>query len=263
MNIQEITAALETWAPVKLAESYDNAGLIVGHPLMTATGTLVNLDLTEEVIEEAKKKGLNLIVTHHPIWFAARKRLNSEDYVSRCIVAAIKADIALYAIHTNLDAVRDGVNAVIASRLGLQAVRFLKPGPEGSAPVPGGMGMIGTLPQPMKKADFLAFVKETFGCGGIRYADFPGEMISQVAVCGGSGSFLTGEALRQGADAFVTADITYHKFFDNENRLLLLDIGHYESEQFTSELICTYLSEKFPNFAVHLSGIYTNPVKYF
>ncbi len=126
-----------------------------------------------------------------------------------------------------------------------------------------GAGMIGKLAAPMAKADFLAHVKEAFDCGGIRYADCPGEVIETVAWCGGSGSFLTKAALRAGADAFVTGDITYHKFFDNEDRMLLLDIGHYESEQYTSELIYGFVKENFVNFAVHLSDIKTNPVKYF
>jgi putative NIF3 family GTP cyclohydrolase 1 type 2 len=84
-----------------------------------------------------------------------------------------------------------------------------------------------------------------------------------VAVCGGAGSFLTGAAIAGGADAFVTADITYHKFFDNEDKLLLLDIGHFESEQYTSELILQFITEKFPTFAVYLSETPTNPVKYY
>ncbi|MEM6264083.1 MAG: Nif3-like dinuclear metal center hexameric protein, partial [Bacteroidota bacterium] len=110
---------------------------------------------------------------------------------------------------------------------------------------------------------FLHLIKGTFHSGGVRYADFPGNFIQRVAVCGGAGSFLTRQALKKGADAFVTGDITYHKFFDNENRMLLMDIGHYESEQFTSDLIYSFLSKKFPNFAVRLSEVYTNPVKYF
>ncbi len=125
-----------------------------------------------------------------------------------------------------------------------------------------GAGLIGRLAEPMEKGDFLRLVKETFECGGIRYADAPLDRISRVAVCGGAGSFLSRDALAHGADALVTADITYHKFFDNEGRLLLLDIGHYESEQYTSELIVSYLSNIFANFAVHLSKVQTNPVRY-
>jgi putative NIF3 family GTP cyclohydrolase 1 type 2 len=126
-----------------------------------------------------------------------------------------------------------------------------------------GSGMIGSLPAPLSRTDFMAMVKKTFHCGGIRYADAPVETVRKVAWCGGAGSFLIAAARRAGADAFITGDITYHKFFDNEDEMLLLDIGHYESEQFTSELIYDYLSKKFVNFAVRLSKLKTNPVQYY
>lgn len=364
MKYKSIQKALHQWAPSSLAESYDNVGLIVGDPETECTGVLINLDVTEDLLDEAVAKGANLVLTHHPIWFGPRKRLNGEDYVSRIIIKAIKHDIGLLACHTNLDNVRHGVNAEIGRRLGIKSPSILSPKRdlvlklstyvplaqrmalldalfaagagrignydraafavdgegtfrplEGAQPAIGevgrqewvaesmvevvfpaflkgqvigalhaahpyevpayqvvstqnayeevGSGMVGKLASPMKKADFLSLVKEAFDCGGIRYADYPGEMIERVAWCGGAGSFLTGAALRSGADAFVTGDITYHKFFDNENKMLLLDIGHYESEQFTSDLIYKFMSEKFPNFALHLSEIRTNPVKYF
>jgi dinuclear metal center YbgI/SA1388 family protein len=262
MTVQDIATALETWAPPPVAESYDNVGLLVGRPDMNVSGLIVNLDMTEAVVDEAVERGANLVVAHHPIWFSARKRLNGEDYVSRTLIKAIKQDIALYACHTNLDNVRNGVNAQICRRLGLERATFLQP-KVGSPEETYGSGMIGYLPQKMEKMAFLEKVSHLFHCGGIRYADFPGQVVHKIAVCGGAGSFLTREALAQGADAFVTADITYHKFFDNEARMLLLDIGHYESEQFTSELIHAYLSEKFVNFVVHLSKVNTNPVRYY
>ena len=263
-SFREIAAVLEEWAPAPIAESYDNVGLLVGNPDQEATGVLINLDMTEAVVEEAKAKGINMVVAHHPIWFSGRKRLNGEDYVSRTIISAVKNDIGLYAIHTNLDNVRTGVNQRIADKLGLVERSFLKAkketSPDGEEI---GSGMIGNLPAPMKTEDFLAKVKKEFKAGGIRYAEGNGRLIHRVACCGGSGSFLTAEALRKGADAFVTADISYHKFFDNEGDILLMDIGHYESEQFTSELIHEFLSQKFINFAIRLSEVKTNPVKYF
>lgn len=261
MTIQDIATLLETWAAPAAAESYDNVGLLVGIPSQTLTGILINLDVTESLIEEAKSLGVNMIVTHHPIWFMPRKKLNGEDYVSRIIMSAIKNDIALYACHTNLDNVRTGVNRKIADKMGLQGLSFLQ---EKKSFLPElGSGMIGNLAESMSKEAFLQHIKDTFQCGGIRYADAPLDNIQKVAVCGGAGSFLISQAMSQGADALVTADITYHKFFDNENKLLLLDIGHYESEQFTSELIYDYLLEKMPELPVFLSKILTNPVKYF
>lgn len=263
-TLREIASELEKWAPPPIAESYDNVGLLVGNPDQEVTGILVNLDMTEEVVEEAISKGLNMVVAHHPIWFSGRKRLNGEDYVSRTIIKAVKHDIGLYAIHTNLDNVRSGVNRRIAEKLDLVEVEFLQEkkgvyaGEEGI-----GSGMMGKLKEAMHTEAFLTYVKETFQADGIRYAKGDGRMIEQVAICGGSGSFLTGVALRKGADAFVTADITYHKYFDNEGKLLLMDIGHYESEQFTSDLIHEFLSQKFSNFAIRLSEVRTNPVSYF
>lgn len=255
---------MEEWAPTPIAESYDNVGLLVGNPEQEATGVLINLDMTEEVVEEAKARGINMIVAHHPIWFSGRKRLNGEDYVSRTIISAVKNDIGLYAIHTNLDNVRTGVNQRIADKLGLEERSFLKAKREASPKGEEiGSGMIGNLSAPLNTEEFLALVKERFQAAGIRYAAGDGRMIQRVACCGGSGSFLTAEAIKKGADAFVTADITYHKFFDNEGDLLLMDIGHYESEQFTSELIHEFLSQKFTNFAIRLSEVKTNPVKYF
>jgi dinuclear metal center YbgI/SA1388 family protein len=336
MKIKDIARNIEAWAPTALAESYDNVGLLVGDPEAEATGVLINLDVTEALIDEAKALGINMIVTHHPIWFTGIKRLIGDSYVSRIILKAIKADIALYACHTNLDNVQTGVNRMIGERMGitdmrilsakreqllqlvvyaaddalvllteairaaggrnlhsislgdgvqgrlecivpayfkstvLQALRQVQPGvepvfhlmPTLDSDVETGSGMIGNLPQALPKADFLAMVKERFGCGGIRYADAPKELIGRVAWCGGAGSFLIGNAIGARADAFVTGDITYHKFFDNEDKLLLLDIGHHESEQFTSNLLHAHLSKSFPTFAVRLSDIKTNPVKY-
>jgi dinuclear metal center YbgI/SA1388 family protein len=334
MKVKDIARALEQLAPPSLAESYDNVGLLVGLPDRTVTGVLVTLDVTEEVLAEAVAKGCNMIVAHHPVWFMPRKRLNGEDFVSRIIMSAIKQDIALYAIHTNLDNVRLGVNAEIGRRLGVADTQVLSPKRDllqkviaygatremqnaadamfqagavqlksqesgGStrleAIVPGyaksavlaalqrhcihhqaeshsvptleahpevGAGMIGSLPAPMPKADFLAMVKAAFGCGGIRYADAPHATVQRIAWCGGAGSFLIPAALKAGAHALVTADITYHKFFEQEDKMLLLDIGHYESEQFTSQLILKFLSESFATFAVRFSEVITNPVKY-
>jgi dinuclear metal center YbgI/SA1388 family protein len=258
LTVREIASVLESWAPPSLAESYDNVGLIVGNPDAELRAALVNLDVTEAVVEEAEALGAGLIITHHPIWFSARKRLTPEDYTGRVLLRAIRKDIALYALHTNLDAVRSGVNGEICRRLGLEETAFLRAsGPES------GSGMIGSLPSPLPAAEFLARVKQAFRCQSIRYAEGPQSRVSRVAVCGGAGSFLIGDALRADADAFVTADISYHKFFEAESRMYLLDIGHHESEQFTSDEIVRHLREKFPTFALHLSQTNTNPLRYF
>lgn len=261
MKVRDIAKALEQLAPPTLAEAYDNVGLLVGEPDAEATGVLINLDVTEALIDEARALGTNLIVTHHPIWFTGLKRLNGENYVSRIILKAIREGVALYACHTNLDNVRTGVNRMIGERLGALNMRILSPKRADEPEI--GSGMIGELPAAITREEFLALVKDRFGCGGIRYADASIAAIQRVAWCGGAGSFLIANAIGAGADAFLTGDITYHKFFDNEGKILLLDIGHHESEQFTSHLLHGYLSETFPTFAVRLSEIKTNPVKYY
>lgn len=262
LTIGDVARQLESWAPPQYAESYDNVGLLVGSQHEPLTGILVNLDMTEAVVEEAIAKGCNLIVAHHPIWFGSRKKLVEEDYVSRTLIKAIRNNINLYAIHTNLDNVRHGVNLRMAETLGLIDPQILSPKQPDKPDV--GAGMIGELAETMNPTDFMAHVAQRFHCGGIRYAGPDQDhSIKRVAICGGAGSFLITTAMAAGADAFVTGDITYHNYFDQEDKMLLMDIGHYESEQFTSQLIRSYLSEKFSTFAVHLSETYTNPVRYY
>ena len=282
MKIKDILAVLEAVAPPHLQESYDNAGLIVGHPEAEVTGVLVWLDSTEAVVEEALALGCNLVVAHHPIVFRGLKRFNGSSYVERTVMQAIRHDVALYAIHTNLDNVYyQGVNAKIAEKLGLGETRILSPrkgSPESrvlspeSAPDSGlrtqdsglstGAGMIGLLPQPMAETDFLHHVKSALQASCVRHTALRNKPVEKVAVCGGSGSFLLSEALRTGAHAFVTADFKYHEFFDAEGRLVIADIGHYESEQFTIELLFDIVREKFPTFALHCTKVNTNPVFY-
>jgi len=260
MQIKDILAVLEAVAPPHLQESYDNAGLIVGDPETPVTGVLFCLDSTEAVVDEAIRKGCNLVVAHHPIVFRGLKRLNGANYVERTVIQAIRKNVALYAIHTNLDNVhRQGVNARIAGRLGLEHTRILAPKP-GFPDI--GAGLLGTLPAPMAETDFLAHLKTALRASCVRHTALLKKPVQQIAVCGGSGSFLLPDALRAGADAFVSADFKYHEFFDADQRLLIADVGHYESEQFTIELLYEIIREKYPNFALHLTEVNTNPVNY-
>lgn len=260
MFVRDILNLLETLAPPALQESYDNAGLITGHPDMPLRGVLFCLDSTEAVVKEAVSLGCNLIVAHHPIVFKGLRRFNGYSYVERTVISAIKNDVALYAIHTNLDNVHfRGVNAKIAEKIGLQNTRILTP-KAGFTDI--GAGLLGTLSGPMPEPDFLNLLKNALGARCVRHTAFRGQPVQQVAVCGGSGSFLLSDALRAGADAFVTSDFKYHEFFDAENRLVIADVGHYESEQYTIELLFDVVSEKFPNFALHCTKVNTNPVQY-
>ena len=362
-KIKDVTNYLESIASLSHQESYDNAGLIVGDDNVDVTGILVCLDSIEETIDEAKKLGVNLVVAHHPIVFKGLKRFNGSNYVERTVIKAIKNDIAIYAIHTNLDNVPNGVNGMIAKKLGVENGRVLIPqqgkliklitycpvnkvtevldalfavgagnignyshcsySSEGRGtfmandeanPFVGnkgevhkeretkievivpihlksvvidallkshpyeevaydliplqntnfntGGGVVGELKEEMSTIEFLEKIKEVMKAGVVRYTDILKPTIKTVAICGGSGSFMLSAAKKAKADLFLTSDFKYHEFFDAENQIVIADIGHYESEQYTSELLSELLTQKFSTFAVRISGINTNPVNY-
>ena len=364
MKIQNIIDRLEHFAPVVYQENYDNSGLIVGDSQAEIKKVIVCLDCIEEVVDEAIAQKAGLIVAHHPIVFSGLKRLTGKNYIERVVMKAIKHDIAIYAIHTNLDNVQVGVNQKIAEKLGVVNTRILDPKSESlfklvtyvphdytdkilkamfdigaghignyeecsfkhggtgtykanaqAKPYKGekdvrhyepedrvevliplhlksvavsalkkahpyeevaydihrlenmnsilGAGMIGELPEPMFENDFLTHVKEALNTGCIRHTAKLGKKVKTVAFCGGSGSFLLPKAIAGGADAFITGDFKYHQFFDADKRILITDVGHFESEQFTIELLADYLMEKFPTFAVLKTKVNTNPVAYF
>lgn len=363
MKLSEILDFLESIAPPALQESYDNSGLITGNRSMEITGAIVSLDCIEAVVDEAIANKCNLIIAHHPIVFSGIKKLNGKNYIERTVIKAIKNDIAIYAIHTNLDNVPDGVNAKIGEKLGLKNLRILSPksgllrkfvtfcpadaaekvrqalwnagagvignydsasfntigtgtyrGNENSNPVIGekgklmrepeeriemiypaylerkilsalrashpyeeiaydlftlenkwnqiGAGMIGEIEKPLPVLDFLKQVKNAMKADVVRYTPIPDKMVSKVAICGGSGSFLLQEAMAAGADILVTADFKYHQFFDGEGKIVIADIGHFETEQFTVELLYDRLKQNFPTFAVRQTGVHTNPITY-
>lgn len=364
MRIAEIISQLEILAPPYLQENYDNAGLITGNSSWQCSGILCTLDATEEVINEAVEKKCNLIVAHHPIVFSGLKKINGKNYVEKAIIAAIKNDVAIYAIHTNLDNVIHGVNGKMAKLLELQNITVLFPKEGGLKKIfafvpadaaekirnaiflagggqignysecsfntegtgsfkageeakpfvgnigerhyenevkvevifpaflekniittlkaahpyeepaydvvnlsnthPGiGAGVMGDLPAPIEEKAFLHQLRSVFNLEVIRHTALRGKPVRRIALCGGSGSFLISRALSSNADVYVTADIKYHEFFDANGRLLIADIGHYESEQFTTGLLAEYLEEKFPTFAVLKTEVKTNPVFYF
>ncbi|MCS7073586.1 MAG: Nif3-like dinuclear metal center hexameric protein [Bacteroidia bacterium] len=257
MQISCITDFLEAWASPSLAESYDNPGLLVGSSRDSVKGILVCLDVTNSVIEEAVSLDANLIIAHHPIWFGPRFRITDDDPVGELLLKAIRLGISIYAIHTNLDNVQTGVNARICEKIGLVNTRILKPRPNQPTI---GSGMIGEFPESISKLRFLELLEKRFETQQIRYADCIQTQIQSVAVCGGAGSFLIADALAAKADAFITADVTYHKFFEPNGKLLLVDIGHYESEQFTSDLITEQLCQEFTQIPVFKTQINTNPI---
>jgi len=363
-KIKDIIGHLESIAPKYYQESYDNAGLITGEMATECTGALVTLDCLESVVDEAIEKKCNLIVAHHPIVFKGLTQLNGKNYVERTIIKAIKNDIAIYAIHTNLDNVDQGVNRKIGEIIGLKDLHVLAPKKhtqqklvtfvpfdhtqnvlnalhasgagnignysncsfrvtgtgtfkpnESAIPTSGkvnqleqvkedrleliypahlhseiiqslknahpyeevafyiqplenvnneiGAGMVGELEEALTPIDFLNLLKREMNLKLIRHTKLIDRKIKKVAICGGAGSFLLKNAIGANADAFVTSDFKYHEFFDAEEKLMISDIGHYESEIFTKDLLHSFLTEKFPNIATYLSEVDTNPVQYY
>jgi len=262
-SCREVTEFLESIAPLRLQESYDNSGLLVGHFDQIIRGVMVCLDCTEEVLDEALSKGCNMVVSHHPAIFYGVKKITGSNMTERIIEKAIKNDLILYAIHTNLDnTLSNGVNEQIAKKLGLMIDGPLR-GLIGNPNPMLGAGLVGYFEQPMTEKEFLKKVKDAMKASLIRHTTLINKTIQKVAVCGGSGSFLTDDAKKAGVQALVTADLKYHQFFDAEGQLLVCDIGHYESEQYTIELIQSLISGNFPTFAAHCTEINTNPVQYF
>jgi dinuclear metal center YbgI/SA1388 family protein len=260
MKIRDIIQHLEYYAPLEFQEEYDNCGLIAGNADSECTGILINLDCTENVVYEAVRKNCNLIISHHPLIFRPIRNLILQNEPAKTLVAAIKADIAVYAIHTNLDNIVSGVNATIADKLGLRNRRILLPRNDMQA---SGSGLVGDLENPLSEKQLLEQLKKAFGTPVIRHSPLLGKPVSRVAVCGGAGSFLISNALHENARFFISADIKYHEFFQNRGELVIADIGHFESEQFTVDLLVAVILEKYPNFAVLKSGTVTNPVNYY
>ena len=244
----------------ELQEHYDNSGFLLGDPEHTVSGVLTALDLTEAVVEEAIDKGLNLIVTHHPFIFSGLKRITPDTTVGRIVMRLVENGVAVYAAHTNLDNLKAGVNGILAAQLGLEDCHILRPAhfktdqscvfhPENNSQLSilnsqfsdeVGAGMIASLPSPMPTAQFFATVKETLHLHTMRVGVGALEIRSQiqrVAICGGAGKFLIGDAIAAGADVYLTGDLKYHDFQEAERQIVLVDIGHYESEQFSRGLL--------------------------
>ena len=363
MIIGDILNALERLAPLSQQEPYDNSGLQVGLTRTETAGVLFCLDVTESVVDEASEEGFNLIVSHHPLIFNPIKSVTDRTSIGRCIIKAISNGIAIYSAHTCLDNDMHGVNAMIASKIGLRGLRILRPmsgslmklvtfvpkacseallqalfdagcgnigdydscsfahdgigtfrAKEGANPYVGdigelhrepetrieavfsasskaavleallknhpyetpaydiypidsatsdtGSGMIGTLDTPVRASDFMRQIKSVFGIGSLGYSGDAGRMVSRVALCGGAGAFLIPDALRAGADIFLTGEIKYHEFGGNDDRILLVEMGHYESEQFTQHLLLDAMQRQFPSVKMKITERGTNLKKY-
>ena len=261
MTVKDIMTCITEIAPLQWQEHYDNAGIQVGDLDAEVHKALIALDVTEELVEEAVARSCDIIISHHPLIFHGLKHLTPGTYIERVVVKAIKHDIAIVSMHTNLDNSYLGVSRVLAERLGLVNLKLLQPSP--SDPEVCGAGMLGEFETPLEEMKFLHLVAERIGSPCLRHSALTGKKIRKVALCGGSGTPFMPDALRQNADAYLTADIKYHDFFVPEGRILLVDGGHFETEQFTKLLIRELIQKKFPNFAAEIADTNTNAVHYF
>ena len=270
VKIKQVVDALEHYAPLPLQEGYDNAGLQVGlTEAVEVSGALLCLDVTEAVVDEAIRKGCNLIVSHHPLIFRKLARISDENYVQRTVRKAIKNDITIVSMHTNMDAAKGGVNFKIAEKLGLRNLRFFG-GEKEIDGVKGGEGVIGEITDEtdtlhadgIAADDLVLMLRERFQAECVQCNQLLRRPIRKVALCGGAGSFLLDAAIAAGADAFITGEMHYHEFFGHEQEIQICVIGHYQSEQFTSEIFRSIITEKCPGVKCEISEINTNPIIY-
>ena len=260
MKIRQVLDALEQFAPLPLQESWDNAGLQLGLTEADVSGALLCLDVNEKIVDEAIRKGCNLIVSHHPLLFRGLKQISGADYVQRCVIKALKNDVVVVSMHTNMDNALGGVNWKIAERLGLQNSRFFAQ--KTIDGVEAGSGVIGELPSEMAADDFVLLLKRQFDVECAQCNELLRRPIRKVAICGGAGDFLLDDALRQGADAFITGEMHYHQYFGYEQRLQICVIGHYQSEQYTAEIFRDIINKECPGVRTEIAETNTNPIFY-
>ena len=267
-------SALEQFAPLPLQESWDNAGLQIGLTEAEVSGALLCLDVTEKVIDEAIAKGCNLVVSHHPLLFRGLKQVSDANDVQRTVRKAIKNDICVISMHTNMDNARGGVNFKIAEKLGAkchtegkchtESTEITEMGsPIVQAPMEKIPMVLAELPEAMEARAFIALVKERFGVKCAHCNELLQRQIRKVAICGGAGDFMLDEAIAKGADAFITGEMHYHVFFGHEQEIQICVIGHYESEQFTSEIFQEIIQKECPGVRCVIAETITNPICYF
>jgi len=261
VKIKEVIAALEQFAPLPLQEGWDNAGLQVGLTEADVSGALLCLDVTPQIVDEAIASKCNIIVSHHPLIFHKLSCVSDGDDVQRVVMKAIQHGITIVSMHTNMDNAMGGVNFKIAEKMGLKDARLFA-----TKVVDGiecGSGVVGEFEEPLAADDFIIMLKRTFDVECVQANQLLRRPIRRVAICGGAGAFLMPQALQLGADAFVTGEMHYHEFFGREQQLQIAVIGHYQSEQFTSEIFKSIIEEKCPGVRCVIAVTNTNPIIYF
>lgn len=258
LKVKDIAKAIEDFAPLSLKEDWDNPGLQVGDREMEVTGVLLCLDVTEEILQEARKRDCNMIVSHHPLIFGGLKHLTGSTPTERIAAGALRDDIAIYSAHTNLDSTFEGVSYEMAHMLGMKDCRPLEKSAVGDDMQ--GLGVVGTV-SPTPKLEFLRKVKETFEVKDLRYsAQTPGIVVRKVALCGGSGGSLIKHALRSGADVYICGDLKYHDFTSYGTDILLADIGHFESELCSRKILSRAIRSAHPDCVIYFSECEKNPI---
>lgn len=252
--VKEIYEYLDGLAPFGLQMSFDNAGLLVGRGDQHVTRILIALDITEEVVREAIEIGAELVVAHHPVIFHPAKGITDGTPTGRTLLALVENRIAAICAHTNLDAVRDGVNDALARQLALADIEQLHQDGVDPAGAPYGIGRVGNAAGERSAAEFSAFVKDTLSANGVRYVD-GGRPVCRVAVGGGACADMMGDALAKGCDTFVTSDVRYHEFLDARAMgLSLIDAGHFPTENVVCPVLAGWLEEGFPNLKIVISN---------
>jgi len=262
-TVKDILAYIESLAPRYMKMDWDNVGLLCGRKDKPVAKILVALDPFRNVIEEAIEEKADLIVTHHPLIFRSPlMAVNEDTEAGRCVLTLIENGIAAINAHTNLDLAPGGINDVLAQTIGLSEIEVLNPEGTDESGKPYGLLRCGTVPEQPLSA-FLAHVKESLHCEGLRYVDC-GKPVSRVAVGGGSCADEMREALDAGCDTFVTADIKYNQFRTAfENGLNLIDAGHFHTENPTMPVLAAGLQAAFPEIQVKLSEKHTDCMKFF
>ena len=261
MKIKEVLNALEQFAPLPLQEGFDNAGLQIGLTETEVSGALLCLDVDEKIVDEAVSLGCNLIVSHHPLIFHKLAQISDTDYVQRTVIKALQNNITIVSMHTNMDNALGGVNHKIAEKMQLSNVEFLGE-TKSAGGVIGGSGVIGNLARPLAADDFVLMLKRTFDVECVQANQLLRRDIERVALCGGAGSFMLADAIKAGADAFVTGEMHYHEFFGHEQEIQIAVIGHYQSEQFTNEIFKSIIEDKCKEVRCYLTKTNTNPIIY-
>lgn len=267
MTVNDVLEFLAEFAPVELAEDWDNVGLLVGQQTDSVNSIMTCLTMTPDVAEEAVSKGASLVVTHHPILFQAVKKLTDETSEGRMLLSLIRAGVAVYSPHTSYDSAYEGVNRQLAESLGLNGVQPLRivdseiSSAAGAEPV--GSGRFGDLPEAVSLAEFVDQVKQALGVDHTWFVGDASSTIRRVGIaCGAAAEFMS-DAAQKGCDVLLTGEARFHACLEARTRGIALVLpGHYPTERPAMEHLAGKLAAQFPDLHVWASQVETDPVQW-